>query len=98
MGDPVAFTDVPKLPSNYQSFSPKLSRPRAVTDHINSSRNINYEAPDPAQFALPPNRPSFSRARIPLAINSVSQDDYNRLLFQYNVLEERYSELEQKYR
>jgi hypothetical protein len=84
LGEPVALTDVPQLPPNYNSFSPKAPRNRATTDFILSSRRVDYEAPEPAQFAPP--RPSFSRTKIPKAPQSVSLEEYNRLLYQYNTL------------
>jgi hypothetical protein len=59
VGEPVAYTDAPRLPSNYRSFSPTVSRPRAATDIIGSSRRVDYEAPEPSRFAPPPHRPSF---------------------------------------
>lgn len=84
LGEPVALTDVPQLPINYQSFSPKAPRNRATTDFIISSRRVDYEAPEPAQFAPP--RSSFSRTKIQNAPQTVSIEEYNRLLYQYNNL------------
>ncbi len=34
LGEPIALTSEPQLPPNYQSFSPKISRPRAFTQNI----------------------------------------------------------------
>lgn len=89
LGDPVALTDAPQLPSNYQSFSPNRSRPRAATDLISSSRLVDYRAPKPTQFAPPPPayRPSPSwQPPAKVQANSVPQEDYSRLLFQYSTL------------
>lgn len=43
VGEPVAYTDHPQLPPNYQSFSPK-QRQRSVTSYpLNQSAHYNHD-------------------------------------------------------
>jgi hypothetical protein len=101
VGEPVAYTEHPQLPPNFQSFSPK--RPRAITSApLNQSVRYNrnsfeskYEAPDPAIFA-PPLRQSF-RGNTSQRGDSVSLEEYNSLRQKYGELERKYRLLEEKY-
>lgn len=83
LGEPVAYTGVPQLPSQFKPFSPKASRQRVTSDFLVSSRRHLYEAPEPSKFA-PPNRRSMNPS--PRNFKEVSHEDFNRLLHKYHDL------------
>lgn len=81
IGEPIAFTDQPHLPPQYQSFSPKPSRLRTAS-------LLDYRALEPAHFAPP------QRYSAPFEGQTVPMHEYQQLLAEHRQLQEKYARLQ----